>query len=76
MAVEWATMRIPKALHDRLTARATEILTAYQERGGNLPSEYCEKVPLHHVIERALDELDGHKARAKRQQRETPPRAR
>ncbi len=69
MAVEWTHLRIPKALHDRLTARAAEILTAYQERGGNLPSEYCERVPLHHVIERALDELEGHQARAKQQNR-------
>jgi hypothetical protein len=68
MAVEWTHLRIPKVLHDRLTARAAEILTAYQERGGNLPPEYCERVPLHHVIERALDELDGHHARAKKQQ--------
>jgi hypothetical protein len=75
MAVEWTHLRIPKALHDRLTARAAEILAAYQDRSGTLPSEYCEKVPLYHVIERALDELDGHQARAKKQQREIPGRA-
>jgi hypothetical protein len=67
MAVEWQNLRVPKALHARLAALAADMLASYEERGGSLPSEYCERVPLHYVIERALDELDGHKTRARQQ---------
>ena len=67
MSVMWANMRIPKGLHERLTARAADMLAAHQDGRSALPSQHVEHVPLYHVIERALDELDGHRARARAQ---------
>src|SRR3954465_10210197 len=66
-SIEWQNIRVPKALHIRLTALAGEMLIAHEEGRSQLPSAYVEFVPLHHVITKALDELDGHKSRARQQ---------
>jgi hypothetical protein len=69
MAIEWLNLRVPRALHARLTAAAADMLRAHEEGRVPLPSEHVEGVPLYAVIERALDELDGHRTRAREQAR-------
>jgi hypothetical protein len=68
-SIEWSNLRIPKALHERLMKVAADMLLAHQEGRVPLPSEHVERVPLYAVIERALDEREGHQERARRQAR-------
>lgn len=67
MAIEWQNLRVPKALHARLAELAAGMLRAHEEGRVPLPSEHVDGVPLYAVIERALDELDGHRTRAREQ---------
>jgi hypothetical protein len=67
MPKQWTHIRIEKSLHQRLTAMAEALMQAHVEGRISLPSDQCEYVTLAHVITRALDELDGHRTRARQQ---------
>jgi hypothetical protein len=67
MSAKWTHIRIPAELHARLHALAGEMLLAHEEGRSALPGAYAEYCPIHHVITKALDELDGHKSRARQQ---------
>jgi hypothetical protein len=69
MSIQWSNIRIPTPLLVRLKKAAAAMLLSYQDHGGSLPSKHVEKVPLYHVIERALAELQVHKRRARQQSR-------
>jgi hypothetical protein len=43
------------------------MLEAHEQGRVPLPAQHVEGVPLYYVLERALDELDGHRARARKQ---------
>ena len=71
----YCMVRVPVPLHQRLTRLATEILQAKEAAQGyeDVPlSEQGERgvfVPLYGVISRALDELEGHRARSRKNSR-------
>jgi hypothetical protein len=67
MNTEWTHLRVPKHLHQRLTALAAEMLRNHQEGRSPLPSAYVEHCPVHVAIERLLDEAQAHKTRARQQ---------
>jgi hypothetical protein len=67
MPKQWTHVRIEKALHQRLATMAAALLQAHVEGRISLPSDQVEHVTLAHVITRALDELDGHRTRARDQ---------
>lgn len=67
MAKNSTHVRVSKALHQRLTLMAESLLQAHIEGRLALPSDQVERVTPTYVITRALDELDGHRARAKQQ---------
>jgi hypothetical protein len=69
MAQDWKPVRVPAELHARLQAMADVMLKAQVEGKASLPSEYCEAVPLHHVIDTALAEMEGHRERSKASKR-------
>jgi hypothetical protein len=63
-------IRVPSALHERLARLAAEILTAKEQAQGydDVPlTEQGERgawVPLHAVIERAINDFEKHRSRS------------
>lgn len=76
MAVRrWKTVRVPLDLAERLERLARSLEDAHSTGRAPLPPHLVEGVPLHHVIARAVDDLEGHRERA-RAPRAKPPRLR
>jgi len=71
MARTWRMIRVPADLAERLDRVCREAETSHTLMRSALPNEYCEHCPHHYVIMQALDELEGHRDRARR-----PTRAR
>ena len=77
MPKRYCMLRVPVALHQRLTHLAKEILLAKESARGydDVPlAEQGERgvfVPLHAVIARALNEFEGHRARSRTNCRKT-----
>lgn len=65
MKTEWKMVRVPADLAVRLASMAAEMEKAHIEGRAMLPGEFAEHCPIHHVIERALTEMEAHKARGK-----------
>jgi hypothetical protein len=63
-------LRVPRELGEQLRAEADELLRIYQEGKGDLPREYCEKVPLHYVIKPALEDMRSKRVRSRAPRRE------
>jgi hypothetical protein len=70
VATEWRQIRVPAELADRLAAMAEDLMEAHQAGRTRLPNEFVERVPLHFVITRALDDWEAHKARSNVRKRE------
>lgn len=65
MTVKDSTLiRIPLSLKAELEAAAADLLRIHSEGKGALPPEFCEHVPLHYVIKRALDDTKAKRARS------------
>jgi hypothetical protein len=62
----WTHVRVPVRLAERLNALAGEMLIAHGEGRLTLPNAMAEYVPLWHVIERALDEVESRRERSRR----------
>lgn len=58
-------IRVPRELGDQLRAEADELLRIYSEGKGDLPAEYCERVPIHYVIKRALEDMRAKRVRSR-----------
>lgn len=68
--MKWTHIRIPAELKARLERAAQRELDGYA--AGNiweLPDEYCDRVPVHYIIKRALDELEDKRRRSNRRLR-------
>lgn len=62
----WRMVRLPVELADRLASLARDLESSYCRGRAKLPAEYCERVPIHHVIDRALSEVEAHRDRSRR----------
>ena len=58
-------VRLPVALAEELDREADELSRIYSEGKGDLPAEYCERVPLHYVIKRALEDMRSKRVRSR-----------
>lgn len=65
MGKQWTHTVLPRELLADLREEADDMLRAYQAGKCDLPAEFCEHVPVHFVIRRALDEMRAKKARSK-----------
>ena len=70
--MRWILIRVPEHLARRLKRLATEFEASYVDGHTPLPNKYCEHVPLHYIIERALDELEGKRRRSRRPSKRRP----
>ena len=72
-----AMVSVPIAVKERLDRLAGEMLDSYERGNGYSNMELTEQgsrgmwIPLHAVISRALDELEGHRERSNRSKRKT-----
>lgn len=62
----WRMVRLPVELADRIARMARELEESHSLGRTQLPAEFCERVPLHHVIDRAIVEAESHRARSRR----------
>ncbi len=65
----WKVVRIPSALADRIAALADRMMLAHAEGRYPLPAEFVEHVPPHHVIDRAVAEMEARRERSRRHRR-------
>ena len=65
MATAWKMIRVPVALAERLAEMALEMERAHSEGRAMLPNDYVERVPLRHVIDKAMCEMESHRIRSK-----------
>jgi DNA-directed RNA polymerase sigma subunit (sigma70/sigma32) len=66
MAKAWRMVRVPVGLATKLTDLAEDLLQAHILGRTRLPNEYCERVPIHAVIARAVAEMESHRKRSGR----------
>jgi hypothetical protein len=69
MAHRWRMIRVPVELASRLDRLVAQFQESHIAGRLTLPNEYCEHCPIHHVISTALDSLEDHRVRSRRQQR-------
>jgi hypothetical protein len=78
---QYCPIRVPAPLHERLVRLSREILCAKEAGRGydDVPlADQGEKgvfVPLYGVIDRALDEFEGHRRRSNRRPRKKTAKA-
>ena len=63
---KWTMVRLPLELHRRLKTLQLEVQDAYEQGRASVPDQYCENVPLHFVIERAVDDWVAHRERSRK----------
>jgi hypothetical protein len=68
----WRLVRVPEALAQRLESLAADTGLAYAEGRLDLPTEFCERIPLWLVIERALDQVEAKRIRSARPRKRQP----
>lgn len=64
---QWVMIRVTKALHARLDALRRKELEAYQQgKLEGLPEAFIDRdsVPLYHVIEKAVEQLERKRRRS------------
>jgi hypothetical protein len=72
LARQYRMIRVPASLHARLARLASEMLMAKAEGRGYDDVPFAEQgktgtwIPLYAVIDRALDEFEGHRKRSNR----------
>lgn len=66
MPKKWRIIRVPVEIAQRLDRLGAEFEEAHVLGHMHLPNAFAEKVPKYYVIERGLNELEGHRARSSR----------
>ena len=72
-AKKWRMVRLPAELADKLDEIAARMLESHEKGRSELPGDYCERVPLHYVVQRAVEELEDHRARSRKSSRRSQP---
>ena len=68
----WVQVRLPAELHARLVGLAAEVQAAHVAGRTVLPGEFADRVPLHHVVARLLDEVEARRERSRRPRNRKP----
>ena len=61
----WPHIVVPRELKAELEAEAAELLRIHEEGRGELRRNTVERVPLHYVIERALEDMRAKRVRSR-----------